>query len=66
MQPLLTAVDVSQALGVTTGQLAQWRHLGRGPRFIKQGRFVRYRPADIDAWLDAQTFDRTDRKAQAS
>jgi len=31
------------------------RYARRGPRFIKLGRLVRYRNADIDAYLKAQT-----------
>jgi hypothetical protein len=32
---------------VTTGTLANWRSKGRGPRFIKLGKAVRYRLPDI-------------------
>jgi predicted DNA-binding transcriptional regulator AlpA len=42
-------------LATRTGQAAStWekRRLdGTGPQFIKMGRLVRYRPADVDAWL---------------
>ena len=34
--------------------LDQWRYLGKGPRFIKVGRHVRYRRDDVDRWLDQQ------------
>jgi hypothetical protein len=29
-----------------------WRTRGLGPRGIRVGRHVRYRLADVDAWLD--------------
>lgn len=32
--------------------LAQWRMTGRGPRFMKIGGSVRYRKADVIAWLE--------------
>ncbi len=57
---LLTPGDVSQRLGVPTGTLANWRYLGRGPAFLRVGRHVRYRPDDVEAWLDGQRHE-TDR-----
>lgn len=44
--------------GVAEQTLANWRHLGTGPRFVRLGKVggrVVYRVADLDAWLDAQT-----------
>ncbi|MGI9051049.1 MAG: helix-turn-helix transcriptional regulator [Ilumatobacteraceae bacterium] len=35
--------------------LDQWAYQGLGPRFVKVGRHRRYRPADVLAWLEAQT-----------
>lgn len=43
--------ELAEHLGVTVKTLAQWRYLGTGPKFTKAGRSVRYRWADIDAWL---------------
>jgi predicted DNA-binding transcriptional regulator AlpA len=42
-------------LGVSRSTLQSWRYSGRGPRFIKLGRMVRYRNADVDAYLSANT-----------
>ena len=36
-------------------KLAMWRHLGRGPAYIKIGKSVRYRGSDLNEWLDRQT-----------
>lgn len=55
---LMTPVDVSRYLGVPAGTLANWRYLGRGPAFLRVGRHVRYRDADVTAWVDAQLNDR--------
>lgn len=44
------------------------RWAGRGPRFVKQGRLVRYRKADVVEWLNShQMFSSTSEypKAQA-
>ncbi|MEM8631094.1 MAG: MerR family transcriptional regulator [Pseudomonadota bacterium] len=38
-------------------KLAQWRHRGFGPAWIKIGRKVVYSGADLNAWLDAQRTD---------
>jgi len=41
---------------VPEGTLAQWRSQLRGPPYIKlEGRLVRYRLADLEAWLARQT-----------
>jgi excisionase family DNA binding protein len=51
---LLTPKDVAELLGVPEGTLEFWRYQNRGPAYIKVGRHVRYRPADIEAYLQAQ------------
>ncbi|MBP3984787.1 helix-turn-helix domain-containing protein [Pseudoxanthomonas helianthi] len=48
----LTTKQAAEALNVTPHTLENWRHAGRGPRFIRYSRTcIRYRPADLDAWL---------------
>jgi predicted DNA-binding transcriptional regulator AlpA len=49
--PLLTPHEAAAYLRQAVKTLANWRVLGSGPRFVKYGRSVRYRQADIDAWL---------------
>lgn len=51
--------EVAQALHTTPSRLAQMRYLGTGPKFVKVGSRVLYRWADIRAWLDANTRQRT-------
>lgn len=51
MVELLTSREVSEALKVTEATLADWRYRGRGPRFVKLGRLVRYRTEDVHQWL---------------
>ena len=58
---LMTPLDVSRYLGVPPGTLANWRYLGRGPAFLRVGRHVRYRTADVTAWVEAQLTDRAQR-----
>ncbi len=46
--------------GVSVSRLAQLRHHGGGPRFVKIGRLVSYRREDVLAWLEDNTYSRTD------
>lgn len=55
MEQLLSITQVAETLGVPEASLRYWRHIGTGPASIKVGRHVRYRQADIDAWLEANT-----------
>jgi predicted DNA-binding transcriptional regulator AlpA len=48
---LLDTDDVAALLGLRPNTLAQWRVSGAGPTYLKVGRRVRYRVADVDAWL---------------
>jgi hypothetical protein len=50
--PLLNENDVARILAVSLGSLRRWRLLGQGPRFIKIGALVRYRPEDVQVFLD--------------
>jgi predicted DNA-binding transcriptional regulator AlpA len=52
---LIDEAALAVRLGVSRSTLQSWRYAGRGPRFIKLGRMVRYRTADIDAFLHANT-----------
>jgi excisionase family DNA binding protein len=57
LRDLLDEVQAAAALDVTPGTLAVWRSTGRYKLpFIKVGRKVRYRRADLEAWLEARTF----------
>lgn len=52
---LLTIAEVADFLGVPVGTLYQWRHKRTGPKGIRVGRHVRYRPLEVEAWLDSLT-----------
>ena len=53
---LLTTEDVAAKIKVKPDVLKKWRHLSRGPRYLKYGRMVRYRLTDVLDW-ERQTFD---------
>lgn len=46
----LTDVEVAARLGVSRFTVRAWRLKGLGPRFLKMGRAVRYRPQDVDEY----------------
>jgi excisionase family DNA binding protein len=53
-----TALDTHEAArrtGLASSTLRKLRLTGEGPQFMKLGRAVRYREADLDAWLDERT-----------
>ncbi len=52
---LLSTAQLAAELGVTAGTLRNWRTAGRGPRGARIGGRVRYRRADVDAWITQQT-----------
>lgn len=47
---LATPGEVAEHLKVPPKTLNQWRYLGKGPRWIKVGRHVRYRWTDVEAY----------------
>jgi excisionase family DNA binding protein len=47
----LTPTEAAEYLKLKPRALEHMRGQGRGPRFFKAGRLVRYRLADLDLWL---------------
>jgi hypothetical protein len=54
--PLLSTHQAAAYLGVPRQTLAGWRcaRPPKGPAFIVVGRFVKYKRADLYAWIDAR------------
>jgi excisionase family DNA binding protein len=51
---LLNVHELSAVLGVPEATLYAWRTHGKGPRGIRVGRHLRYRPEDVKSWIEAQ------------
>ncbi len=49
--PLLAVADLARLLNVTEKTVRRWRDEGRLPNAIVVGGVVRWRPEDIDRWL---------------
>jgi predicted DNA-binding transcriptional regulator AlpA len=48
----LSSKRVSEMLGIAPQTNVNWRNLGRGPRYVKIGRLVRYDLDDVLAFLE--------------
>jgi excisionase family DNA binding protein len=53
MQNFLTEKEVARQISVSLASLRRWRLLQHGPRFVKVGALVRYRPEDLEQWMEA-------------
>jgi hypothetical protein len=56
---LLTTRETAALLAITAATLKDWRHSGRGPRYVKfLGRRrkgpVRYRALDVQQWIESR------------
>ena len=50
---LMTQAQAAQYLGTTVGTLNSWRHYGKNTTpFVRCGNRIRYRKADLDAWIE--------------
>jgi len=53
---LLNEKEAAEILDLVPGTLAEWRRLRRMPlRFVKVGRHVKYRPEDIQRFIELRT-----------
>lgn len=51
---LLDNEAAARFLGVSETTLPRWRWAGTGPAYLKVGRSVRYRRADLEAYLETR------------
>ena len=51
---LLTEHDVATFYGVSVATVRRWRLFQQGPKYLKIGASVRYRPEDVSAWLESR------------
>jgi excisionase family DNA binding protein len=55
----MTTVDAAAYTGVSRSTLEKLRVFGGGPRYLKLGRLVRYRQADLEEWLSVRAVSST-------
>lgn len=51
-EKLWTVTEVAEFLRVPVATLYGWRHQRVGPPGIRIGKHLRYRPADVYAWVN--------------
>ncbi|MHB1209201.1 MAG: helix-turn-helix transcriptional regulator [Acidimicrobiales bacterium] len=49
---LYTPEQLAEKLGIPLATIYRWNYLGTGPLPLHVGRHVRYRPNDVDSWLE--------------
>ena len=55
----LTEHAVAKQLGLSVATLRAWRLKGKGPRFVRFGRAVRYLAADVERFVEASVVDQS-------
>ena len=53
LRDLIDSPTLAQTLDIPERTLDQWAYLHKGPAFVRVGRHRRYRPEDVEAWIDA-------------
>lgn len=59
-EELLQTAEAAQEIHMSPFWLHKERSQGRGPRFIRIGRKVFYRPSDLRAWLEERYVETTE------
>jgi hypothetical protein len=58
--------DAGRYIGYRPTALRLWRAEGRGPAYYRAGRTVRYRIADLDAWMLSRRVETRDSRRAPS
>lgn len=61
---LLAAKHIGGEPPLDVKTMQSWRLKGTGPAFLKIGRLVRYRRADLDSWLESRRRQSTSDKGE--
>jgi predicted DNA-binding transcriptional regulator AlpA len=54
LESLLNEFDVARITGLSVASVRRWRLLRQGPKALKIGAAVRYKPEDVKSWLDSR------------
>ncbi|TDD10591.1 DNA-binding protein [Saccharopolyspora terrae] len=55
MRNLWGTKDVADYLGVPQRTLYEWRLKGYGPTGRRVGKYIRYKPDDVESWFESQS-----------
>ena len=59
MEDLLTPEVIAQRWKVTTKTLEKWRRRGTGPKYLRVGGQIHYRPKEIELFEDQHIYQNT-------
>ena len=51
---LLSPAEVQNIYNIPATTLEKWRSLKIGPQYHKLGKHIRYKPVDVDQWIDSK------------
>ena len=54
LERLLNEHEVARITGLSVASVRRWRLLKQGPKYLKIGASVRYRPEHVAAWLQSR------------
>jgi predicted DNA-binding transcriptional regulator AlpA len=54
IENLLNEYDVARITGLSVASVRRWRLFRQGPKYLKIGAAVRYKPEDVSAWLESR------------
>ena len=54
IETLLNEHAVARITGLSVASVRRWRLLRQGPKYLKIGAAVRYKPEDVSAWLESR------------
>lgn len=54
LETLLNEHDVARITGLSVASVRRWRLLRQGPKYLKIGASVRYKPEDVAAWIESR------------
>ena len=54
MERLMTPPEVADLLQIPVSTLYRWRYERRGPASVRVGRVLRYKPSELQAWIESQ------------
>lgn len=50
--PLMSTDELAAYLKVSSETIRYWRQHGTAPKAHRVGKYLRFRPADVEAWLE--------------
>lgn len=54
LEILLNEQAVARITGLSLASVRRWRLLRQGPKYLKIGAAVRYKPEDVSKWLESR------------